>query len=72
MTSSVCFIVFFKSLRMVFSFQDEKLLASEEKALNDLRWETLCHRLAAEAVRKGSGDNVTVLLIVIGDNVTDK
>jgi len=52
-------------------WKDEKLMATEDRPLSDLRWETLCQRLAAEAVRRGSGDNVTVLIVVIGETWYD-
>lgn len=35
------------------------------KTLEEVRFETACNRLASEAVRKGSADNVTVVLVSV-------
>ncbi|XP_078490505.1 integrin-linked kinase-associated serine/threonine phosphatase 2C-like isoform X1 [Ciona intestinalis] len=47
--------------------QDNDLQPPEgsNKTLENFRFETACNKLASEAVRKGSADNVTVLLVSI-------
>jgi len=40
-------------------------VATETRSAEDVRYETACNRLANEAVRRLSADNVTVLLIAI-------
>jgi len=50
------------------ALKDTSLQAVEgAKSTLEVRCEAACHRLAMEAVRKLSGDNVTVLLIHIGE-----
>lgn len=48
------------------SFQDPALEVPDHKNENDLRYDTAASRLATEAVRKLSGDNVTVVIVSIG------
>ncbi|XP_059805846.1 integrin-linked kinase-associated serine/threonine phosphatase 2C isoform X8 [Hypanus sabinus] len=45
--------------------EDETLTARTGKTSQDVRFETACNRLANEAVRRGSADNVTVILVAI-------
>ncbi|XP_069053357.1 integrin-linked kinase-associated serine/threonine phosphatase 2C isoform X5 [Lepisosteus oculatus] len=45
--------------------QDEALEKKEGKARQEAQFETACHRLASEAVRRGCADNVTVILVAI-------
>ena len=45
--------------------QDESIVAKEGKSALEARYEVACNRLASEAVRRLSQDNVTVLLIRI-------
>ncbi|XP_066565828.1 integrin-linked kinase-associated serine/threonine phosphatase 2C isoform X2 [Amia ocellicauda] len=45
--------------------QDDTLQEKEGKTPQDVRFETACHRLANEAVRRGCADNVTVILVAI-------
>ncbi|KAK8758783.1 hypothetical protein V5799_003583 [Amblyomma americanum] len=48
------------------ALQDETITAEgDEKRTLDLRYETACNKLANEAVRKLSGDNVTVVIVHI-------
>lgn len=44
---------------------DDRIKATETKDANEIRWETACTRLANEAVRRLSADNVTVILVAI-------
>uniref|UniRef100_UPI00398EF4D5 integrin-linked kinase-associated serine/threonine phosphatase 2C isoform X2 n=1 Tax=Pristiophorus japonicus TaxID=55135 RepID=UPI00398EF4D5 len=46
--------------------EDETLIARLGKAAADVRFEAACNRLASEAVRRGSADNVTIILVAIG------
>ena len=39
--------------------------ATETKTAEDIKFETACNRIANEAVRRLSADNVTVLLVAI-------
>ena len=48
-------------------FQDDKIEGTETKSAEEVRYETACNRLANEAVRKLSADNVTVILISISN-----
>ncbi|XP_070561147.1 integrin-linked kinase-associated serine/threonine phosphatase 2C-like isoform X2 [Ptychodera flava] len=43
--------------------QDESLRKSDTKTADDVRYEVACRRIASEAVRRKSADNVTVLLV---------
>ncbi|XP_029471105.1 integrin-linked kinase-associated serine/threonine phosphatase 2C isoform X2 [Rhinatrema bivittatum] len=45
--------------------EDEKMQAREGKLSADARYEGACNRLANEAVRRGSADNITVLVVHI-------
>ncbi|XP_030071682.1 integrin-linked kinase-associated serine/threonine phosphatase 2C isoform X3 [Microcaecilia unicolor] len=45
--------------------QDEKVQTREGKPSTDTHYETACNRLANEAVRRGSADNITVLVVHI-------
>ncbi|XP_067898007.1 integrin-linked kinase-associated serine/threonine phosphatase 2C isoform X1 [Heterodontus francisci] len=45
--------------------EDKTLIARPGKAAEDVRFEAACNRLASEAVRRGSADNVTIILIAI-------
>ncbi|XP_068136769.1 integrin-linked kinase-associated serine/threonine phosphatase 2C isoform X2 [Hyperolius riggenbachi] len=45
--------------------QDHSSLAEEGPADMDARYESACHRLANEAVRRGAADNVTILIVQI-------
>ncbi|XP_072111810.1 integrin-linked kinase-associated serine/threonine phosphatase 2C isoform X5 [Mobula birostris] len=45
--------------------EDETLTARTGKTSQDVRFETACNRLANEAVRRGSADNVTIILVAI-------
>lgn len=47
--------------------QDNSIQVPEDsvKTLEEIRFEAACNRLASEAVRKGSADNVTVLLVSV-------
>ena len=51
----------------LFSFKDNSNVPPEgsSKSLEEFRYETACNKLASEAVRKGSADNVTVLLVSV-------
>jgi len=48
-------------------FKDNSVQPPEgsNKTLESYRFETACNKLASEAVRKGSADNVTVLLVSV-------
>jgi len=47
---------------------DESLSSSiETKGVNRLKWECVCGQLAAEAVRRGCGDNVTVVIVPLNE-----
>ncbi|XP_014662401.1 PREDICTED: integrin-linked kinase-associated serine/threonine phosphatase 2C-like [Priapulus caudatus] len=46
--------------------QDDLITAAEGKTLEQTRFEAACNKLAADSVRRGCGDNVTVILIKIG------
>ncbi|XP_055502060.1 integrin-linked kinase-associated serine/threonine phosphatase 2C isoform X1 [Leucoraja erinacea] len=46
--------------------EDETLVAKTVKTSQDVRFEAACNRLANEAVRRGSADNVTIILVAIG------
>jgi len=50
------------------SLQSEAVTEKEGKSEQDVRFETACARLASQAVRRGSADNVTVLLVCIGQS----
>ncbi|XP_072263873.1 integrin-linked kinase-associated serine/threonine phosphatase 2C [Pyxicephalus adspersus] len=45
--------------------QDESTQAEEGPGDIDMRYESACHRLANEAVRRGAADNVTILIVQI-------
>lgn len=45
--------------------QDESIEGTDLKSSEEIRWETAVNRLASEAVRRLSADNVTVVLIKI-------
>ncbi|XP_076832994.1 integrin-linked kinase-associated serine/threonine phosphatase 2C [Brachyhypopomus gauderio] len=45
--------------------QDESVERKDGQSLEEGRYEAACQRLASEAVRRGSADNVTVILISI-------
>nr|XP_033813784.1 integrin-linked kinase-associated serine/threonine phosphatase 2C isoform X3 [Geotrypetes seraphini] len=45
--------------------EDEKVQTGEVKLSTDARYEAACNRLANEAVRRGSADNITVLVVHI-------
>lgn len=45
--------------------QDESAQAEEDPGDMDTRYESACHRLANEAVRRGAADNVTILIVQI-------
>lgn len=46
-------------------FQDESIEMTDSRSAEDMRYEMACNRLANEAVRRLSADNVTVLLIAV-------
>ncbi|XP_075385535.1 integrin-linked kinase-associated serine/threonine phosphatase 2C [Tenrec ecaudatus] len=46
--------------------EDEKIQTREGKPAVDARYEAACNRLASKAVQRGSADNVTVMLVRIG------
>ena len=48
-------------------FQDNSILPPEgcTRSLEAFRFETACNKLASEAVRKGSADNVTVVIVSV-------
>ncbi|XP_043926961.1 integrin-linked kinase-associated serine/threonine phosphatase 2C [Protopterus annectens] len=46
--------------------EDKDIPVKEGKTLDDARYEAACSRLANEAVRRGSADNVTVILVAVG------
>lgn len=46
-------------------FQNETVEIKEEQTEEAGRYEAACQRLASEAVRRGSADNVTIILISI-------
>lgn len=50
---------------MVVQDSSIKVPENSSKSLEEVRFEAACNKLASEAVRKGSGDNVTVLLLSI-------
>lgn len=41
--------------------------ANETRSAEQILWENVCGRLAAEAVRRGCGDNVTVIIVVLAN-----
>ncbi|XP_078419552.1 integrin-linked kinase-associated serine/threonine phosphatase 2C isoform X3 [Cetorhinus maximus] len=45
--------------------EDKTLIARPGKAMQDVQFEAACNRLASEAVRRGSADNVTIILVAI-------
>ncbi|XP_041037270.1 integrin-linked kinase-associated serine/threonine phosphatase 2C isoform X1 [Carcharodon carcharias] len=45
--------------------EDKTLIARPGKAVQDVQFEAACNRLASEAVRRGSADNVTIILVAI-------
>ncbi|XP_038671781.1 integrin-linked kinase-associated serine/threonine phosphatase 2C isoform X1 [Scyliorhinus canicula] len=45
--------------------EDKTLTARPGKAVQDVQFEAACNRLASEAVRRGSADNVTIILVAI-------
>ncbi|XP_067851665.1 integrin-linked kinase-associated serine/threonine phosphatase 2C [Heptranchias perlo] len=45
--------------------EDETLMAKPGRAPQDVRFESACNRLASEAVRRGSADNVTIILVAV-------
>ena len=45
--------------------QDESIESTDSRSAEDVRYETACNRLANDAVRRLSADNVTVLLIAV-------
>jgi len=45
--------------------KDRTIEGSELRSEEDARWDAVCSRLTAEAVRKGCGDNVTVIAVQI-------
>ena len=51
----------------MFLLQDNSVVPPEgsSKSLEEFRYEAACNKLASEAVRKGSADNVTVLLVSV-------
>lgn len=50
--------------------KDEKVSPTQpSQSLWECRWQSAAGRLAAEAVRRGSGDNVTVVIVAIGDTI---
>ena len=51
----------------VVSTQDPSHEATDFKSEQDVRYESACAQLANEAVRRLSADNVTVLLVAIGN-----
>nr|XP_060477471.1 integrin-linked kinase-associated serine/threonine phosphatase 2C [Panthera onca] len=46
--------------------EDEKIQSREGKPTVDARYEAACNRLANKAVQRGSADNVTVMVVRIG------
>lgn len=51
---------------VIFLLQDETLVAEgDEKRSLELRYEAACNKLVSEAVRKFTGDNVTVVIVHI-------
>ena len=55
-----------EALEFVLKFLNDKSLTPPEtwkRTLNDFVFQTACNKLASEAVRKGSADNVTVIII---------
>uniref|UniRef100_I3MVG3 ILK associated serine/threonine phosphatase n=1 Tax=Ictidomys tridecemlineatus TaxID=43179 RepID=I3MVG3_ICTTR len=46
--------------------EDEKIQTREGKPAIDARYEAACNRLANKAVQRGSADNVTVMVVRIG------
>ncbi|XP_044526836.1 integrin-linked kinase-associated serine/threonine phosphatase 2C isoform X1 [Gracilinanus agilis] len=46
--------------------EDEKIQTREGKSTLDARYEAACNRLATKAVQRGSADNVTVMVVRIG------
>ncbi|XP_007905342.1 integrin-linked kinase-associated serine/threonine phosphatase 2C [Callorhinchus milii] len=45
--------------------EDETMMPRPGKTLQDVRFELACSKLASEAVRRGSADNVTIILVAI-------
>ncbi|XP_043557764.1 integrin-linked kinase-associated serine/threonine phosphatase 2C isoform X2 [Chiloscyllium plagiosum] len=45
--------------------EDKTLTARPGKSAQDVQFEAACNRLASEAVRRGSADNVTIILVAI-------
>nr|XP_014348185.1 PREDICTED: integrin-linked kinase-associated serine/threonine phosphatase 2C [Latimeria chalumnae] len=45
--------------------EDDQTPVKEGKSAQDIQYEAACKKLASEAVRRGSADNVTVLLVAI-------
>uniref|UniRef100_UPI00358E80F1 integrin-linked kinase-associated serine/threonine phosphatase 2C isoform X2 n=1 Tax=Myxine glutinosa TaxID=7769 RepID=UPI00358E80F1 len=48
--------------------ESEEAMEKEGKSEQDVRFEAACARLASQAVRRGSADNVTVLLVCVGQS----
>uniref|UniRef100_A0A5F9CIH6 Integrin-linked kinase-associated serine/threonine phosphatase 2C n=1 Tax=Oryctolagus cuniculus TaxID=9986 RepID=A0A5F9CIH6_RABIT len=46
--------------------EDEKIQSREGRPAVDVRYEAACNRLASKAVQRGSADNVTVMVVRIG------
>ncbi|XP_069755167.1 integrin-linked kinase-associated serine/threonine phosphatase 2C-like [Narcine bancroftii] len=46
--------------------EDESITARMGKTSQDVHFEAACNRLANESVRRGSADNVTIILVAIG------
>lgn len=47
------------------TLEDSSIQATEVKTEEEMRYETACNRLVNEAVRKLSGDNVTVVIVAV-------
>jgi len=58
-------VVEFISKALSTAKEDVKLTATETANVERLRWDRVAGELAAEAVQRGCGDNVTVLIIVL-------
>ncbi|XP_075057816.1 integrin-linked kinase-associated serine/threonine phosphatase 2C isoform X4 [Mixophyes fleayi] len=55
-----------EAVNFILSHVQEDCSKAEDSALDmDNRYESACHRLANEAVRRGAADNVTILLVQI-------